>query len=76
MILRSSARSSAVLLKKEREPRRPRSLLKQNYFVMSYPHLRQPTVRVFNRKASEGSSMKNPEKFKAFSLSLTGHCGQ
>ena len=25
---------------------------------MSYPHPRQPTVRVFNRKASEWSSMK------------------
>jgi hypothetical protein len=30
-------------------------------FIMSYPHPRQPTFRFLNPKASERSSMKNPE---------------
>jgi hypothetical protein len=37
---------------------RPRSSILKR--LMSYPHPRQPTVRFFNRKASERSSMKIP----------------
>jgi hypothetical protein len=58
-------------LKKERERHftHPLALLlfmqTNSSILMSCPHPRQPHGP-FNRNASERSSMKNPEKFKAF----------
>jgi hypothetical protein len=58
--------SPAVLLEKKSASERKNDARAPLMFIMSCPHPRQPTVQVFNREASEGSSMKNPERFNAF----------